>query len=697
MGIGRSAAARRTALTVVVMLAAGPLGVLGQAAAADVAPGTPYTWGSNSFGQLGNGTTSSTPTGPVAVSGLDDVVDVHGGREHVAALTSTGGVYTWGSNGEGQLGLGDSLNRSRPTLVDVPCGAGGVAAVATGHNSTLALCAGGTVWAWGLNADGQLGDGTRTLRRSPVQVNGLTDAVAIAAGRDMSYAVKADGTAWAWGDNQYGELGDGSTTDRVSPVRVGSLTDVVGIAGGRNHGLVVRSDGSVYAFGWNAYGQLGDGTLTNRPVPALVSGLSAGVSEVAAGAHHSYALRSDGQVMAWGRNYRDELGDGTSTTRTRPVPVLDGSTPLSDVVSVGAGRDHGVAVLADGSVRAWGYNAGGQLGDGTTTDRSRAVTVAGVSGATQAGGGGNEYSVVLAGPGSLANREPVARITVSCAGLDCTFGGATSSDPDGSVTGYAWDLGDGGSSAAATVAHRYSSAGSYRATLTVTDDDGASGHASVDVVVSDAPPPTVTLHGVTTYLGTANRPSVAVPVQAVPGDQLLLFLTTARTATATVPAGWTLRGTVTDGTDLRSWVFSRLGVAAGGSVQVTLDASSRTSATLFAYAGAGSPTAVAASESGTTAAHRSPSAGVPVAGSQVVGYWADKTSTVHGWTLPSVLAARGSTTGTGTGMLTSVSGDAAGVAAGTWPVTTATAGVSSAKAVAWTVVLPPAASAGSAG
>lgn len=690
MGNVRSAAARRTAGAVALMLATAPLASQGRAGAAEVAPGTPYTWGSNGFGQLGNGQTSTTPTGPAGVAGLSDVVDLHGGREHVVALTSSGQVLTWGSNVEGQLGLGDSLNRSGPAPVAVPCGTGGVRSVETGHNSTLALCAGGTVWTWGLNADGQLGDGTRTLRRSPVPVSGLTDAVAIAAGRDMSYAVKADGTAWAWGDNLYGQLGDGTTTDRLTPVRIGSLTDVVGIAGGRNHGLVVRSDGSVHAFGWNGYGQLGDGTLTNRLLPVPVGGLTTGVVDVTAGAHHSYALRTDGRVMSWGRNYRSELGDGTTTTRTAPVPVLGASAPLSDVVSVGAGRDHGVAVLADGSVRTWGYNAGGQLADGTTVDRSRAVAVTGVSGATKAGGGGNGYSVVLTGSGAVPNRTPVARITMSCAGLDCTFDGATSSDPDGSVTGYSWDLGDGTSSTAARVTHSYSSAGSYAVTLSVTDADGASGQAAAQVVVSETPPPAVTFRGASTFVGAATRPSVAVPGQAVAGDQLLLLLSTARNATATTPSGWTLRGTVTDGTDLRSWVFSRTATAAGGSVQVALDASSKTSATLLAYAGAGSPTAVGASEPGTTAAHRAPSAPVPVGGSLVVGYWADKTSTVHGWSLPAVLTSRSGTVGTGSGMLTSVSGDASGVAAGTWPVTTATAGVSSSKAVAWTVVLPPA-------
>ncbi|HET9829535.1 MAG TPA: PKD domain-containing protein [Nocardioidaceae bacterium] len=694
MRIGRTSGMRRTAGGLAFVLAAAPLVITTHATAAQVAPGTPYTWGSNSFGQLGNGTISTSPAAPAPVAGLDGVVDLHGGREHVAALTSTGDVYTWGSNGEGQLGLGDSADRSLPTHVSVPCGPdeAGVArvtAVATGHNSTLALCGNGTVWAWGLNTEGQLGDGTRTTRRAPVRVAGLTGAVAIAAGRDMSYAIKSDGTAWGWGDNQYGELGDGSTTDRVSLVRIGALSNVVGIAGGRDHGLALRSDGSVYAFGWNAYGQLGDGTLTDRSSPVLVSGLSSGVTEVVAGAHHSYALRA-GQVLSWGRNYRAELGDGTTTARSSPVAVLGSSGPVTGVVSVGAGRDHGVAVLADGSVRTWGYNAGGQLGDGTTINRSRAVTVAGVSGATEAAGGGEEYSVVLAGP--AANQAPTARITVSCTQLVCAFDGTTSSDADGTVTGYSWGFGDGsGPATGARITHTYAGAGSYPVTLSVTDEAGASGQATTQVVVA-ATPPAVVRDGVTTFVGTTSRPAVAVPGQAATGDRLLLFLSTARNATATLPAGWTLLQTVADGTDLRSWVFSRQAVtgSAGSVVQVGLDASSKCTAVLYAYAGAGPPTAAGLAEPGTTAAHRAPAATVPTAGSTIVGYWVDKSSTVHGWALPPALTARAATSGSGTGFLTSVSGDASGVATGTWPSTTATADVRSAKAVAWTVVLPPA-------
>jgi len=233
--------ARRVAATVVGGLATSLAWIPAPAVSA-VAPGTVWSWGSNGFGQLGNGTTSSSPSAAAAVPGLSDVQDVEGGREHVVALTTSGGILVWGSNAYGQLGLGDTANRSQPTPVTVPC-TGGVKSVDAGHYSTFALCNDGTVWGWGYNADGQIGDGTRTNRRSPVQVQGITDAVSIAAGRDMSYALRADGTVLAWGDNAYGELGDGTTTDRLTPVPVSGLTGVTSIAPGRDLVLVLRQDG----------------------------------------------------------------------------------------------------------------------------------------------------------------------------------------------------------------------------------------------------------------------------------------------------------------------------------------------------------------------------------------------------------------------------------------------------------------------
>ncbi len=171
----------------------------------------------------------------------------------------------------------------------------------------------------------------------------------------MSYALRADGTVVAWGRNDEGQLGDGTTVRRTTPVRVGTLTGIVGIAGGRDHGLALRSDGTVWAWGSNDYGQIGDGSLTDRTTPVQVA---SDITQVIAGAHHSYALRTDRTVAAWGRNYRANLGDGTTTTRTRAVTVRN----LSSVVSIGSGRDTGMAVLESGNVMGWGANDAGQVG-----------------------------------------------------------------------------------------------------------------------------------------------------------------------------------------------------------------------------------------------------------------------------------------------------------------------------------------------
>ncbi|MET0998974.1 MAG: hypothetical protein ABWX73_09690, partial [Marmoricola sp.] len=210
-GIGASGLAAAS-LVVVTMINA-------PTANAAAPPGTPWTWGENAFGQLGSGNTTTRRTGAPVV-GLNGVIDLHGGREHVVALKSDGSVWTWGSNVEGQQARGTTANTLVPTRV-TSLGFDNVA-VETGHNHTVILKSNGTVWAAGLNSDGQLGDGTTTLRRSPVQVTGLTDAIAIAAGRDMTYAIRANGTLWGWGRNNEGQLGDGSLTRRPAPVRVGT-------------------------------------------------------------------------------------------------------------------------------------------------------------------------------------------------------------------------------------------------------------------------------------------------------------------------------------------------------------------------------------------------------------------------------------------------------------------------------------------
>ncbi len=249
----------------------------------------------------------------------------------------------------------------------------GLPALAAGPHHSLVIAAEGTVWAWGDNYGGQLGDGTTTDRLTPVQVQGMTDVVAIAGGGSHTIALRRDGTIWAWGWNSDGQLGDGTGTQRLTPVQVQGLADVVTVAAGYRHTVALRRDGTVWAWGENKYGQLGDGTTTNRSTPVQAQGLADTVA-IAAGVVHTVALRRDGTLWAWGLNDFGQLGDGTRSDRSTPVQVQG----LADVVTVAAGYRHTVALRRDGTVWAWGQGWRGRLGDGTTTDRSTPVQVQGL-------------------------------------------------------------------------------------------------------------------------------------------------------------------------------------------------------------------------------------------------------------------------------------------------------------------------------
>ena len=187
-------------------------------------------------------------------------------------------------------------------------GLSGVAAIAAGGRHTVVLKNDGTVWAWGNNSDGQLGDGTAINRKTPVQVSGLGGVTTAAAGSSYTVVLKNDGTVWAWGYNNSGQLGDGTTTNRKTPVQASGLGGVTAIAAG-GHTVALKNDGTVWAWGYNNSGQLGDGTTTNRKTPVQVGGLS-GIAAIASGNEHTVALKNDGTVWTWGDNYDGQLGNG---------------------------------------------------------------------------------------------------------------------------------------------------------------------------------------------------------------------------------------------------------------------------------------------------------------------------------------------------------------------------------------------------
>jgi alpha-tubulin suppressor-like RCC1 family protein len=232
--------------------------------------------------------------------------------------------------------------------------------VTGGRYHSLALASNGTVWAWGDNAFGQIGDGTTTQRTTPVQVSGLSNITAISTHDDHSLALDSSGNLWAWGYNSFGQVGDGTTTNRLAPALI--LTNVTAISAGGRHSLALRSNGTVWVWGENSYGQMGDGTTSNTPrtSPGQVPGLS-GISAISAGSRFSLALASNGTVWSWGYNFNSELGEGTNITRLSPVQV----SGLTNVVSISAGSNHSLAVDSSGNLWAWGDNSSGQIGNGT--------------------------------------------------------------------------------------------------------------------------------------------------------------------------------------------------------------------------------------------------------------------------------------------------------------------------------------------
>ncbi|GIM86465.1 RCC1 domain-containing protein [Salinispora arenicola] len=360
-------------------------------------------WGNNDFGQLGDGSTTDSST-PVAVSlpaGVT-VTATSAGADHGLALTSAGSVLAWGGNFSGQLGDGSTTNSSTPVPVSLPVGVT-VTAVAAGGLHSLALTSAGTLLAWGHNSRGQLGDGTTTNRSTPVSVSlpAGTTVTAVAGGRSHSLAVTSAGTVLAWGHNSLGQLGDGSTTTRSTPVPV-SLpvgTTAVAVAGGGEHSVGLTSAGTVLAWGRNFFGQLGDGTTADSSVPVAVS-LPSGitVTAITAGDDHSLGLTSAGTVLAWGRNFFGQLGDGTTADSSTPVAVSlpSGATVTAIALS---DSDHSVALTSTGAVLAWGDNSDGQLGDGTTADSSVPVAVSLSAGTTvTAIAAGTNHNLALVAP-----------------------------------------------------------------------------------------------------------------------------------------------------------------------------------------------------------------------------------------------------------------------------------------------------------
>ncbi|HYE81342.1 MAG TPA: FecR domain-containing protein [Clostridia bacterium] len=363
------------------------------------ADGSVWAWGENSRGQLGNNSSTDSSV-PVKVhstnagdSYLTGITAVDAGYEFSVALKNDGTVWTWGDNYNGQLGDGNyGYNKNKMHSVKV-LGLENITAISAGSDYVLALRKDGTVWAWGSNFRGKLGDGTTDNRYTPVPVVSpdgtgyLTRVTAVSAGDGHSIAVRSDGTVWTWGDNYYGTLGmgkDGSgnnITDSLPhpvPQQAAGLSDITAISAGQSHSLALKDDGTVWAWGYNYnYGQLGSGTTVyTNSMPSQVvgtEGLGSTLDDIASigtGYNHSMAVDTNGHAYIWGNNNDGALGNNDIYENESTIPLLvrkaPGTEPLPDIVFIEGGDSHTLAVRENGDIWSWGDGGSGQLGTNNT-------------------------------------------------------------------------------------------------------------------------------------------------------------------------------------------------------------------------------------------------------------------------------------------------------------------------------------------
>ena len=359
-----------------------------------------YAWGDNDNGQIGDGTnvdklvaTPVTMTGALASKQVTQVLSVTN-RSH--AITADGKLYSWGSNSAGEIGDGTTTYRKEPVAVDMSGALAGktVAKVAGSSLHTLALTTEGKVYSWGENFGGQLGLGDTTDRLTPQLVEGALvgkTIVAISASTSHNLVLASDGTVYGWGNNIYGTVGDGTTITRLSPVAMNATgtplagKTIAAVHAEYYHSIVLTTDGKVFGWGFNANSVVGDGTTVDRLRPVAVHiGSLAGktVTAIEGGYSFTLALTSDGQLHSWGTNTFGELGNGTTTFSHTPG-LVDTSGLLAGkaIAQIQAGGSTGLVRTTDGKLYMWGMGYGGQFGNGTSDDTSQVPVAVDMSGA----------------------------------------------------------------------------------------------------------------------------------------------------------------------------------------------------------------------------------------------------------------------------------------------------------------------------
>ncbi|MBI2832109.1 MAG: Ig-like domain repeat protein [Chloroflexi bacterium] len=367
---------------------------------------------------------------PTRITSLSNVISLKSGGVLRLALNSDGTVWSWdGTNPPVQIS-----------------GLNSIIAIDAAYAHNLALKSDGTVWAWGNNGGGELGNGTTSNSNVPVQVSNLTGIVEIsagggsfAAGYAHSLAIKSDGTVWAWGANTYGQLGNGTTVNSSTPVQVSGLSNMIDVSANLQYSLALKNDGTVWAWGVNGNGQLGNGTTLRSLVPTPVVGLR-NIVAIEAGGASSTALMSDGTARAWGNNLvsgnsAGSLGNGgvlASGIYASSVPVR--VNELINITSISNGQDYSLALGSNGTVWSWGNNYYGQLGNGTTQPSDVPVQVNGLNDVLLISGGYNRSGALSSEPLTPSTTALVSSANPSVVGQPVTFTATVSAVPPASGT-----------------------------------------------------------------------------------------------------------------------------------------------------------------------------------------------------------------------------------------------------------------------
>ena len=341
-------------------------------------------WGNNASGELGLGNSGSYTqrSSPVQVGALTNWSQVSAGTQGTVAITASGTLFSWGSNGLGGVGDNTIISRSSPVQIGALTN---WSRASSGENTVGCIKSDGTLWMWGFNSSGQLGQNNRVYRSSPVQVGSLGNWRQVSASPGAhTAAVKTDGTLWGWGANGDGRVGDNTIISRSSPVQIGALTDWYLVSAGSNFSICTKINGTLWSWGRNAGGQLGLNDRVDRSSPVQV-GILTNWSQAAAGEFHCAAVKTDGTLWAWGPNNGGALGQNNIFYRSSPVQV----GALTNWAQVSSGNGTTMSVKTDKTLWAWGYNSNGQLGVNSTISRSSPVQVGTLTSWAQVSAGRN--------------------------------------------------------------------------------------------------------------------------------------------------------------------------------------------------------------------------------------------------------------------------------------------------------------------